>query len=192
MARVLVVYGTTDGHTRKIAMKIAETACRRGHDAGVADAATGPTPATYDAVIVAAPLHRERQLPQVARFVRDNRAALGEMPTAFCSISLTAALPDPARQAEARACADAFLRDTGWRPDAVFLAAGALPYSKYGFFTRMMMKRIARKMGGDTDTSRDYVYTDWEKLRRDVDAFLDRLPAGVSAVPAEPALALVD
>ena len=93
MARVLVVYGTTDGHTRKIAMKIAETACRRGHNAGVADAATGPTPATYDAVVVAAPLRRERQLPQVARFVRDNRAALGEMPTAFCSISLTAALP---------------------------------------------------------------------------------------------------
>ena len=54
-----------------------------------------------------------------------------------------------------------------------------------------MMKRIARQMGGDTNTSRDYVYTDWEKLRRDVDAFLDRLPAGASALPAEPALALV-
>lgn len=192
MARVLVVYGTTDGHTRTIAAKIAEAACRRGHHAGTADAALGLTPATYDAVIVAAPLRRERQLPQVERFVRGNLAALNDMPTAFCSISLTAALPDPGRQFEARACADVFLRDTGWRPDAVFLAAGALQYSRYGFFTRMMMKRIARKMGGDTDTSRDYVYTDWEKLRRDVDAFLDRLPAGVSAVPAELEPALAD
>jgi menaquinone-dependent protoporphyrinogen oxidase len=27
------------------------------------------------------------------------------------------------------------------------------------------MVRIVRKAGGDTDTSRDYEYTDWEELR---------------------------
>jgi len=27
------------------------------------------------------------------------------------------------------------------------------------------MKQIARKAGGDTDTSRDYEYTDWAALR---------------------------
>ena len=28
-----------------------------------------------------------------------------------------------------------------------------------------MMRRIVAKAGGDTDTSRDYEYTDWEALR---------------------------
>jgi menaquinone-dependent protoporphyrinogen oxidase len=28
------------------------------------------------------------------------------------------------------------------------------------------MKRIVAKAGGDTDTTRDYEYTDWEDLRR--------------------------
>jgi menaquinone-dependent protoporphyrinogen oxidase len=34
-----------------------------------------------------------------------------------------------------------------------------------------MMKRIVRKAGGDTDTSRDYEYTDWGDLRAFADEF---------------------
>jgi menaquinone-dependent protoporphyrinogen oxidase len=33
------------------------------------------------------------------------------------------------------------------------------------------MKRIASASGGDTDTSRDYEYTDWKDLRDFVDRF---------------------
>ena len=39
------------------------------------------------------------------------------------------------------------------------------------------MKRIAAKAGGDTDTSRDYEYTDWADLQR----FADRFGARVRA-----------
>ena len=56
---------------------------------------------------------------------------------------------------------DRFLGDTGWTPNAKQIFAGALPYRKYGWFTRMLMKRIVKKGGGDTDTSRNYEYTDW-------------------------------
>ena len=45
------------------------------------------------------------------------------------------------------------------------MVAGALPYTKYGWLKRMMMKRIVAKAGGDTDTTRDYEYTDWIDLR---------------------------
>jgi menaquinone-dependent protoporphyrinogen IX oxidase len=41
-----------------------------------------------------------------------------------------------------------------------------------------MMQRIARANGGDTDTSRDFDYTDWQRLREDVEEFV------LSAVPA--------
>jgi menaquinone-dependent protoporphyrinogen oxidase len=34
-----------------------------------------------------------------------------------------------------------------------------------------VMKRIARKAGGDTDTTRDYVYTDWNDVRRFAEEF---------------------
>lgn len=55
-------------------------------------------------------------------------------------------------------------RETGWRPDEVAAFAGALKYSEYGPLTRVVMKRVARRYGGDTDTSRDYEYTDWDEV----------------------------
>jgi len=39
------------------------------------------------------------------------------------------------------------------------------------------MKRIVAKAGGDTDTSRDYMYTDWNDLRAFADDFRRRLKA---------------
>jgi menaquinone-dependent protoporphyrinogen IX oxidase len=39
-----------------------------------------------------------------------------------------------------------------------------------------MMKRISRDMGNpDTDTSRDYEYTDWNDVRHFDEGFLDGL-----------------
>jgi menaquinone-dependent protoporphyrinogen oxidase len=43
--------------------------------------------------------------------------------------------------------------------------AGALPYTRYNWLKRWVMKRIVAKAGGDTDTTRDYEYTNWEELR---------------------------
>lgn len=179
MARLLIVYGTTDGHTRKIAEAVAEHVACWGHAPTLADAATHPPSVDgWDAVIVCAPLRRQRHPQAVMRFVRDNVARLNQVPTAFFSVSLTAAGKDVS---PARACADQFLAQTGWRPGMVRLVAGALRYTRYNWFVRWMMRRIARKNGGDTDTTRDHVYTDWRRLRRDVEAFLHSLPAAGEA-----------
>jgi menaquinone-dependent protoporphyrinogen oxidase len=45
------------------------------------------------------------------------------------------------------------------------MVAGALPYTRYGWLKRQMIKRIVAKAGGDTDTTRDFEYTDWNDLR---------------------------
>jgi len=41
------------------------------------------------------------------------------------------------------------------------------------------MKRIARKSGGDTDTSRDYEYTDWAAVDDFAQRFVTDLVVGV-------------
>jgi menaquinone-dependent protoporphyrinogen oxidase len=48
----------------------------------------------------------------------------------------------------------------------VLPVAGALTYSKYNFFIKLIMKTMARRAGGPTDTSRDYEFTDWAALDR--------------------------
>jgi menaquinone-dependent protoporphyrinogen oxidase len=58
----------------------------------------------------------------------------------------------------------------------VALCGGALLYTQYGFVKRHVMKKIARDTGNlGTDTSRDYVYTEWDGVKRFVEDFLARL-----------------
>jgi menaquinone-dependent protoporphyrinogen oxidase len=68
-----------------------------------------------------------------------------------------------------------FIAETGWRPRRIELVAGALPYTKYNFLVRYVMKRISAKEGGDTDTSRDYEYTDWNAVDRFAVEFVDEV-----------------
>lgn len=51
---------------------------------------------------------------------------------------------------------------------------GALPYTRYNWLKKIM-KRIVSKAGGDTDTTRDYEYTDWDDLRVFAREFAGRL-----------------
>lgn len=181
MAKLLIVYGTREGHTRAVARRIADFARERGHAADVVTAELDPKPGPYDAVVVAAPVHRLRHPPEVTRWVIEHLGALRRVPTAFFSVSLAAALPTPDRSEDARRNIEELLRETGWRPAMARPVAGALAYTRYGFLTRLGMRLTARMHRLDTDTSRDHVYTDWEALRRDAGGFL------AHAFPAEAA-----
>jgi menaquinone-dependent protoporphyrinogen oxidase len=166
--RILIVYSTTHGHTAKIADRIARGARAAGarvetteiEDAGDAD------PRDYDAVIVGASIHAGRHQPGLVRWATERAAALAERPSAFFSVSLTAADDD----AEAREATDgyieSFVEETGWEPDRALPVAGCLQYREYDVFTRVLMKLLMRSGDHPTDTSRDYDYTDWDAVER--------------------------
>ncbi len=185
MGSILVCYGTGEGQTATVADRIVDVLAERGHDATALDAAELP-PAfdleAFDAVLVGASVHVGKHQPAVREFVGANRDALAARPTGFFQLSLSSAVDDEARRADAADYVDAFLEETGWRPDRIARFGGALRYSKYGFLKRLMMKRIAREATGDTDASRDYEYTDWhevEAFAADFAAFVEgRLDAG--------------
>ena len=151
MARILIVYGTTEGQTRKIAQRIAEVAQAGGHRAQTVDSVTVSGPLTageHDAVLVGASLHRGRYQSSVERFVRTNLALLNRRPSAFFGVSLVAASRDPKHANEADKLIERFLAETGWRPARSASLAGALPYSRYGFFKRLLMRLIVWREGG--------------------------------------------
>jgi len=176
MARILIVFGTTDGHTARVASAIAAAVSDAGGTPSVFRAATPvPNPGRYDAVIVAASVHRGRFQRTVADWVFAHAQRLNAMPTAFVSVSLGILQHDPAVRAEVDAIVRRFLDTTGWQPAARLGVAGALLYTQYGWLTRLVMRRIARKAGGDTDATRDYIYTDWAALRHFVDGFARRV-----------------
>ena len=150
MARILIVYGTTEGQTRKIGQRIAAVAQARGHDVQTVDSATLSGPLTggeHDAVLVGASLHRGRYQSAVERFVRTNLALLNRLPSAFFGVSLVAASRDREHAKEADKLVERFLAETGWRAARSASLVGALPYSRYGFFKRLLMRLWLRNAG---------------------------------------------
>lgn len=111
----------------------------------------------------------------VVRLVQNNLATLSRVPSAFFSVSLAAAGDDQ----EAEGYVDQFAEETGWRPDAIALFGGALLCTHYGFVKRHMMKKIVQGKPGHLgiDTSRDYVHTEWDAVRRFAEHVADRLAA---------------
>ncbi|ADB63140.1 protoporphyrinogen oxidase (plasmid) [Haloterrigena turkmenica DSM 5511] len=167
MVSILVIYGTGEGQTAKIAETVADAIEERGHETTVTDVAADSGSVDvddFDAVLVGASIHVGKQQAAVRTFATDHRDALESRPTGFFQVSLSSATDDDTRRAEAAGYVDAFVEETGWQPDRVGLFGGALRYSKYGFLKRLVMKRIAREATGDTDASRDYEYTDWEEV----------------------------
>ncbi|MFC6716276.1 flavodoxin domain-containing protein [Natrialbaceae archaeon GCM10025810] len=170
MVSVLVLFGTGEGQTAKVADRITATFTDRGHDVTTVDVEEISDDIeldAFDAILVGSSIHIGKHHPAVAEFVGTNRDELNVLPTAFFQVSLSSAVDDPDRRAEAARYADELLEDSGWHPDKIGMFGGALRYSKYGFLKRLMLKRIARDATGDVDTSRDYEYTDWDE----VDAF---------------------
>ncbi len=175
MKKVLVIYGTTEGHTRKIAGFIAEHLRAQGAVVDLVDSATPAAAAvqpTYGAAVIAGSLHEHLHQRSLAHFVKENVAWLNAVPTAVVSVGLSAALPDAESQAQARNNLQYFLDETGLKPALAKTVAGALLYTKYDWFKRTMMRMIARQMGKDVDDTRDREYTDWDDLRRFVDEFV--------------------
>ena len=160
---------TREGQTEKIARRIAATLDAQGHVAELFDADHPPASLElerFQAAIVGAPIHAGGYPKSIVRFAREHRVLLERIPSAFFSVGLAVASRTSDGRAQTQPLVERFVKQSGWRPKRVELVAGALPYSKYNFLIRFIMRSIAKKEGGDTDTSHDYEYTDWSAVDR--------------------------
>lgn len=186
--RIAIIYGTRYGQTKKIAEQIDRTLTAAGHIVSIAcGAGLSQTVrlSDCDGVIIGGSVIAGRHQPYLERFVRAHRDELNRMPSAFFSVSASAAGSSDRDQKNARRVLVEFLTKTGWHPRLTTPIAGALPFIRYGVFTRMLLKMISRRAGGPTDTSRDHELTDWGQVSRFAAEFAASLPepATVSARP---------
>jgi menaquinone-dependent protoporphyrinogen oxidase len=178
--RLLILYGTTEGQTGKIARFLQDRLRADGTDVVAMNAIDAPEdldPTAFDAVIVAASLHTGHYQAAVEHFVRQHHQQLNDMLSVFVSVSLSAAGQDEDDVQGLAQCVGELQRTTGWTPRRLHHAAGAFRYTQYDFFKRWAMKYIAWRKGGPTDTSQDYELTDWDALS----SFADELVAKARA-----------
>ncbi|HTS87624.1 MAG TPA: flavodoxin domain-containing protein [Gemmatimonadales bacterium] len=173
MSRILVLYGTTDGHTAKVAHFLETELHRAGLAVDVVAAGDGPLdpyPDNYAAVIVAASVHFQGYQRAVRRWLRQHAEALNARPSAFVSVCLGVLEQRPEVDRELHRIMESLFIETEWWPRLTQVVAGALPFRRYGWLKRVVMRRIARKAGVDADSSQDREFTDWD----DVGAFVGR------------------
>jgi menaquinone-dependent protoporphyrinogen oxidase len=182
--RVLVVYASEHGHTGAVADSIALHLERADHEVEVVDVAAGPpSPADYDAVVLGSRIHGERAARALVRYARRYRAELEVRPTALFLVCLAAARADG--QARAARYLARTVAELGWRPRAAAVFAGGIPYLRYRWPLRWLMRRLARVTGAPTDVSRNHDLTAWNQVA----AFAQDLVRTLGPVTAPPPVA---
>jgi menaquinone-dependent protoporphyrinogen oxidase len=178
----LVLYGSTHGHTAKLAARIGQVLGAEGFVCHVreVDGATELKASDYDLVVVGASVHLGRHQREVAAWARHHAVVLNGMPSAFFSVCLAIADDTDEARTAARDYIDDFQDDTGWTPARTATFAGALQYREYDFPTRLVMRLLMGHNGHPTDITADIDYTDWDavdRFAREV-AALARAPTG--------------
>ncbi len=167
--KIAIVYATKYGQTEKICRYMEDRLQQRGFSTQLIDAAREtPLSSEVDGIVYGTPVYRGKFSRPLVAWVKKNRKTLEKLPTALFTVSLNAADKHPEARDADRALVRQLIEQTGFVPNLTACFAGALKYREYYWPVRLLMRRISRRAGGDTDTSKNYEYTVWAK----VDAFL--------------------
>ncbi|MEQ1864739.1 MAG: flavodoxin domain-containing protein [Micropepsaceae bacterium] len=175
--KILVLYGTTEGQTRKICEFIGVRLRFKGDEVRQVDAAEPGERIdlnAYQGAIVAASIHVGQYQSAVVDFARANQARLNQMPSAFISVSLSAVDSDSEERLSLATIAENFRGYTGWTNAEIHHVAGAVRVSEYDFFKRLAMRMLAWEKKLKLEPGKDLELTDWAALGVTVDGLRAR------------------
>lgn len=165
MANILIVYSTTDGHTKRICERIRRVVEAEKHQVVLAVINEKPVldPEPFDKIVIGASIRYGKHRPVVYDFVRTNQAKLESMPSAFFSVNVVARKPEKNRP-ESNPYLQKFLKKVSWQPQRLAVFAGKIDYPIYTFWDRQIIRLIMWMTGGPTDPEAVVEFTDWKKV----------------------------
>ena len=165
MAKILIIYSTTDGHTQKICQTLQKVIEQQGHQVtllSIADCSNLDL-RNFDKVVIGASIRYGKHSPLVADFINRNKELLDSKPNAFFSVNVVARKPEKNRP-EANPYLQKFLGRIAWRPKELAVFAGRIDYPSYGFLDRTMIRLIMWMTKGPTDPKAVVEFTDWQQV----------------------------
>ncbi|MEZ8101765.1 menaquinone-dependent protoporphyrinogen IX dehydrogenase [Vibrio bivalvicida] len=165
MAKALFLYSSREGQTKKIFNYIQKQ--MQGFDCELLDLHRIETVdfSRYERVLIGASIRYGHLNKKLYQFIDRNLVGLQQSKAAFFCVNLTARKEDQGKDTpEGSAYIRTFLKKSPWQPELIGVFAGALYYPRYGWFDRTMIKFIMSMTGGETDTSKEVEYTNWEKV----------------------------
>lgn len=162
----LVLYLSREGQTRKIAEAVVAELAAAGQTATACELTQVSSEALAAAsqIVVGASIHYGHLPKALYAFIECHQQRLATTANAFFCVNLTARKPGkdtPAGSVYVRT----FLKRSPWHPQRLAVFAGALVYSRYRWYDRMMIRFIMWLTKGPTDTRVDLELTDWDKVK---------------------------
>jgi menaquinone-dependent protoporphyrinogen oxidase len=167
LAEILIVYATLQGHTLRVAERVAEHVAAAGHRPALTRVDAAPAPTGFDAAIVGAPVQAGHFAAAVVEYATAHATELARRPSGLFFVCLTAAQNDDASRATVDGYLRTFQRQTGWTPDVVASFAGALPTEPTTLLHRALMRDVVARSG-----RAGHVFTDWDAVGGFVEAFV--------------------
>jgi menaquinone-dependent protoporphyrinogen oxidase len=165
MAKILILYASTDGHTRKIGKRLQQVIEQQGHQVtlvSVNDEIQDDLQ-TFDKIVIGASIRYGKHSTKIIDFIKHNKLLLDSKPNAFFSVNIVARKPEK-NQPDTNPYMRKFLKQIAWRPKQLAVFAGKLEYPKYSFFDRLMIRLIMLISKGPTDPKAVIEFTDWQQV----------------------------
>ncbi len=163
--KVLIIYSSVDGQTRKICNAIRSELEASGCEVAMYEAHLfSGRLEDYHLAVVGSSIRYGVHHKAILDFIANNREQLDRMKTAFFSVNLVARKPEK-NSPETNPYVVKFFKGITWRPTLVEVFAGKLDYKKYPFFDRIMIQLIMWMTKGPTDPTVEIEYTDWGRVK---------------------------
>ncbi|MGR3806577.1 menaquinone-dependent protoporphyrinogen IX dehydrogenase [Pasteurella testudinis] len=165
--KTLIIYSSVDGQTQKIAQAMAAEMQAADQSAVLELTALSQADqydlSGYDNIVIGASIRYGHFNKALEPYIQRHAQLLNRKKSAFYSVNLTARKADK-NTPETNVYTRKFLQRIDWQPTQSAVFAGALRYPRYRFFDRFMIRLIMKITGGETDTTKEIEYTDWDKV----------------------------
>mgnify|MGYP001815622606 CR=1 FL=1 len=165
MSNIIIIYSTTDGHTREICSYLGRVVETLAHQVTLVDIddADEVDLIAFDKIVVGASIRYGKHDKKIYEFIERNVSVLENKPNAFFSVNVVARKPAK-RQPDTNPYLKKFLKEITWEPKKLAVFAGKIDYPRYSFWDRNIIRLIMWMTKGPTDPTVTIDYTDWEQV----------------------------
>ena len=161
----ILIYSTTDGHTKKICDFIKSNSIKNNFDIFSINKINEINLSNYELIVLGASIRYGKHNRIIYNFIRNNKEILNSKKNAFFSVNVVARKPEK-NSPENNPYIKKFLRKSKWYPTKLGVFAGKVDYPNYNFFNKLIIRFIMFVTKGPTDTSRSYEFTDWNNIKK--------------------------
>tara|TARA_Y100000591_G_C21529415_1_gene543358 strand:+ start:34 stop:549 length:516 start_codon:yes stop_codon:yes gene_type:complete len=163
MHNTLIIYSSTDGHTKTICERISNFLKKSDTKITSLEEVTKFDLSIFNKIIIGASIRYGKHSNELYKFIKLNKNVLDQKQSIFFSVNVVARKLEK-NTPETNPYIKKFLKISNWRPKKIGVFAGRVDYPNYSFFDKYIIKFIMFITNGPTDTSQSYEFTDWSKV----------------------------